>query len=255
MKKDAYYFPHFCNARNDSKILKLRRILGLEGYAIYFMLLEVLREQSNFKYHLSGLDDLAFDWHVSKEKIYSIITGFELFEIDNDLFFSTKLILYLQPYLEKSENARKAVKKRWESVRLQLIESVKYSKLDNTNVLQMNNGGNTSKVKESKVNKLKNVPPREFYDFELSKLNGHIMSETYKTFVSFLFGKNPMKKELIGVLSIRDQLTFNQFCEIMKKKSENKKLLDILLMMENKPKYYKDNKILYSTLLNWIKDK
>ena len=62
MKKDAYYFPHFSNARNDSKIIKIRRILGLEGYAIYFMLLEILREQGDFKYPISGLDDLSFDF-------------------------------------------------------------------------------------------------------------------------------------------------------------------------------------------------
>ncbi len=31
-EKDAYYFPHDCNARNDPKILALRSVFGAEGY-------------------------------------------------------------------------------------------------------------------------------------------------------------------------------------------------------------------------------
>ena len=82
MKKDAYYFPHFANARNDNKILKLRRVLGMEGYGIYFSLLEVLREQTDFKIPLSSVEDLAYEWHVSKEKVESVVANFELFQID-----------------------------------------------------------------------------------------------------------------------------------------------------------------------------
>jgi hypothetical protein len=120
MKKDAYYFPHFSNARNDAKIIKLRRIIGLEGYAIYFMLLEILREQTNFKYPLAGIEDLSFEWHVSKEKIFSVITQFELFQVDKENFFSSKLIFYLQPYLEKTERAKLAASVRWSNTQRQI---------------------------------------------------------------------------------------------------------------------------------------
>ena len=54
--KDAYYFPHFCNARHDRKIKRVTKELGVEGYGIYFMVLEVLREQTDFKYPLSEID-------------------------------------------------------------------------------------------------------------------------------------------------------------------------------------------------------
>jgi hypothetical protein len=52
MEKEAYYFPHFCNARHDRKIRRLRKELGVEGYGIYFMLLETLREQQDLMYPL-----------------------------------------------------------------------------------------------------------------------------------------------------------------------------------------------------------
>ena len=90
MKKDAYYFPHYSNARNDSKLIKLRRVLGIEGYGMYFMILEVLRDQTDFKCNIMHIEDLAYEWHTSKEKLYSVVNDFELFEIDQDYFFSPK---------------------------------------------------------------------------------------------------------------------------------------------------------------------
>lgn len=135
MKKDAYYFPHFSNARNDPKVLKLRRVLGLEGYAIYFMLLEILREQTDWRYPIDGIPELEFELRASKEKITNVITAYDLFEVDEaGKFFSPKLILYLQPYIEKSEKARESALKRW----------------GNANALQPHSDGNASKVKESK---------------------------------------------------------------------------------------------------------
>ena len=59
MTKDAFYFPHFSNARNDRKLRRLRKELGIEGYGIYFMVLEVLRDQEGFKYPLEDLDLLS----------------------------------------------------------------------------------------------------------------------------------------------------------------------------------------------------
>jgi len=31
MNKDAYYFPHFANARHDRKLRRVRKELGIEG--------------------------------------------------------------------------------------------------------------------------------------------------------------------------------------------------------------------------------
>jgi hypothetical protein len=139
MKKDAYYFPHFSNSRSDSKILKLRRVLGIEGYGIYFMLLEVLREQTNWKFPINGIDDLAFEFHTSREKIMAVITNFELFSIDEkEMFFSPKLILYLQPWVEKSKRARNAALRRWDNIN----EKEQKELPNDANAMQMQCGGN-----------------------------------------------------------------------------------------------------------------
>ena len=104
--KEGFYFPHFSNARNDEKIIKLRRVMGIEGYGMYFMLLEVLREQESFKLHIDALEDLAYDWHTSKEKLAAVVSNFDLFQVDSSFFFSQKFNQNMQPYLDGKEKKR-----------------------------------------------------------------------------------------------------------------------------------------------------
>jgi hypothetical protein len=163
MKKDAFYFPHFCNARHDRKIRRMEKELGLESYAIYFKLLEILREQMDFKYPLEDLDLLADEIGTSEQKIKVVISNYELFVFDEGgKFFSIKQIYYLQPYIEKTERARLAAKKRWSNIS------------DDANAMQMQCVGNASKgkeskVKESKVYKVSNPLLNQVIDYFIEK--------------------------------------------------------------------------------------
>lgn len=141
MKKDAYYFSHFCNARHDRKIRRLRKELGIEGYGIFFMLLEVLREQIDFKYPLNDIDLLAEEFNTSEAKLKTVILSYDLFQLDETgHFYSNKFIFYLKPYIEKTERARSAAIKRWSDL----------TKENNANALQMECVGNARKGEESK---------------------------------------------------------------------------------------------------------
>lgn len=154
MKKDAFYFPHFCNARHDRKIKRVLKELGIEGYGIYFMLLEVLREQIDFKFPLNDIDLLADEFGTSDVKVDSVIRRYDLFQIDEEgNFFSLKQILYLQPYIEKTQRARTAALKRWGDVNSNRL----ITNINDANALQMQCDSNAdamqgkeSKGKESK---------------------------------------------------------------------------------------------------------
>ena len=54
MAKDAYYFSHDANARQDPKILEMISVYGIEGYGRYWILVEMLREQSDYTLSLTG---------------------------------------------------------------------------------------------------------------------------------------------------------------------------------------------------------
>ena len=157
MKKDAYYFPHFSNARHDRKIKRVIKDLGIEGYGIYFMVLEVLRDQQDFKYPLNDLDLLADEFGTSESKLRVVVSNYDLFQVDmENNFFSMKQKLYMQPYLEKTQRAKDAAQLRWNKVK----DANAYPNAD-ANAMPIRMQGKESKVKESKVKEDKVLSPRD----------------------------------------------------------------------------------------------
>ena len=164
MNKDAYYFPHFSNARHDRKVKRIIKELGVEGYGIYFMLLEVLREQSNFEYPMDDIDLLADEFRTSEQKVRTVICNYKLFDVTPDeKFFSPKLIEYLEPYFKMKAQRQLAGQKSAEARQRKALQQANDEQPSNdrsTTVQQ-------SKVKKSKVNESKeNIPTlQEFTDY------------------------------------------------------------------------------------------
>lgn len=241
MKKDAYYFPHFSNARNDAKLIKLRRVLGIEGYGLYFMLLEVLREQTEFKFPILGIEDLAYEWHISKEKIASVIKDFDLFEIHDNKFFSSKLIFYLQPYLEKSERARQAALIRWNNANAYANALPEQSKCD------------ASKVKETKEEETKLNKSIKFYETQIEKNENEKFIKEYKMFYNILIGENKAGEQLTDLLLLQFQVSYKAFEGLISEsRKRDKKFSSILLKINNDEKYYKGKKSLPIILYTWL---
>jgi hypothetical protein len=190
MEKEAFYFPHFCNARHDRKIRRLRKELGTEGYGIYFMLLETLREQQDLMYPLDDLDLLAEEFGVSEAKVRVAICNYGLFEIDEEQkFFSPKMLVYLEPYFKMKEQRKIAGQKSADKRR-----GIEIS----TTVQQPFNDRSTkerkvkeSKEKESKVNEIK-----EEYSL-VEMLSPYIadLGIEYTNFYSYWSEKNNKGKE------------------------------------------------------------
>lgn len=179
MEKDAFYFPHFCNARHDRKIRRLRKELGVEGYGIYFMLLEILREQQDMMYPLEDIDLLAEEFGVSEAKVRTTICNYQLFEVDeSEKFFSPKMLVYLEPYFRMKEQRKVAGQKSAEKRMLN----------DRSTTVQQSKG-KESKVKESKVEESK-VSFSEMLSPHLEELGNE-----YDNFFSYWSEKNSKGKE------------------------------------------------------------
>jgi uncharacterized protein YdaU (DUF1376 family) len=154
--KDAFYFPHFSNARTDRKIKRLIKALGIEGYGIYFMLLEVLREQTEFRYPISDIDLLADEFGTSVPKVEAVIKAFGLFEVDNEeMFFSLNLIKYLEPMFKMKEQRSVAGKASAEARRQKLIEAEQPFNDRSTTDERVFNEIEQKKREENKLNKKK----------------------------------------------------------------------------------------------------
>lgn len=119
-KQDVYWFKHDFNARRDQKILMMRSVYGAEGYGWWWMLVEMMREASNYSLKLTGkyamqsiAKELEADPARLKEFISDCIKEFELFESDGETFWSPSLNRRMDAYNEVIEKKREAAKARW----------------------------------------------------------------------------------------------------------------------------------------------
>ena len=153
--KDAYYFPHDSNAKDDPKCMLVIEQVGLEGYGIYWMLIETLRDQPDYTYPVANIPALARRYNTTADKVRSVVYDYGLFVVkDDQAFWSESLNRRMRAFNEKrakrSEAGRIGMARRWG---------------DNnaiTSLSQKNNSVITSKVKESKLNKIKvnNTTPK-----------------------------------------------------------------------------------------------
>jgi len=150
--KETFFFPHDYNARNDRKLVKLAYRHGMAGIGVYWCIVEKLYEEAGFL--PLDLESIAYELRTDVELVKSVIHDFELFQFDDEKFWSETAIERLKVRMEKSEKARNSVLSRWS----------KYER--NTDVLQPNNGRNTRKGKESTVKNRKEKELSAEVDFE-----------------------------------------------------------------------------------------
>ena len=188
MEKEAFYFPHFCNARHDRKIRRLRKELGTEGYGIYFMLLETLREQQDLMYPLDDLDLLAEEFNVSEAKVRVAICNYGLFEIDEEQkFFSPKMLVYLEPYFKMKEQRKVAGQKSADKRKALEISTTVQQPFNNRSTKE-------SKVKESKVNEIKEKEIKVSFSEMLSP-HINLLNFEYDNFYAYWTEQNKSGKE------------------------------------------------------------
>jgi hypothetical protein len=115
-KNDTPYFSHDANARNDERIIRLRMRHGAAGYGVYFMLLERLREESQYV-ATCDYEMIAFDLHVDSDMVKSVIEDFGLFEFIEDegirKFYSESFMRRMELKDARSQKRREAANKRW----------------------------------------------------------------------------------------------------------------------------------------------
>ena len=143
--KDAYYFSHDSNARNDQRLMKLRMKYGPEGYGIYFMIIEILRDTEDYKLHISDVQSICFDIRDDEEKVLDVLKNYSLFEFEGDYFHSKSLTRRMDKLDRIKEKRRESGKKgaiATAKVRqvlksetasdVAIAEQVKHSKVENS---------------------------------------------------------------------------------------------------------------------------
>lgn len=114
------YFSHDADARNDSKILRLRMRHGMEGYGVYFAILERLRMEGDYQSQ-ADYDMIAFDLRCDAELVRSVVEDFGLFQLadDGQTFYSDsfnrRMTLKDDITKKRSESGRRGASNRWQA--------------------------------------------------------------------------------------------------------------------------------------------
>ena len=118
--KDAYYFKHDSNARNDPKIKSLISKYGLEGYGRFWVVIEMLRESAHYK-----LEEEEYIWDALAEQmkcdvkevkafIKDCVEKFKLFIQEDGYFYSASLLERMIKLDEIREKRKRAAESRWD---------------------------------------------------------------------------------------------------------------------------------------------
>ncbi len=161
MGKDAYYFSHDANAQDDEKILDLRADYGWEGYGLFWAILELMRNQSDYMLENGNrlYKKLSMKFNVRPdfmEQFFNDCLEYGLFIEENGKIYSKSFLERMEKYEKRKSAARKAANARWNNDSGS-SEKQKESK-GNANVMRTHSDGNASKVKESKEKKNGNKP-------------------------------------------------------------------------------------------------
>lgn len=173
MAKEIYYFSHDSNALTDTKILNMRADYGLEGYGLYWAIIEMMRNEENFTLELNKNTYRAIkiltNTTINIEKfINDCIEDYKLFKKQDDKFYSNSLLKRME---EKQKKQSEQYKKRAEAGRIGGVKSGETRKNRSKNEANRSNASsNEAKEKEKKEKENKRNKIKEIYNVTCTKL-------------------------------------------------------------------------------------
>lgn len=213
MAKDAYYFSHDSNAKNDEKCMYIISKYGLEGYGIYWIFIEHMHEQSDGKLTCALIDGFSFRWGIDitlLKQFYNDAITIKLFVSDGEYFWSERVLRNKQTLEEKREKkslaGKKGMQSRWGSDNTVITS-------DNTTITKDN------KVKESKVNKNK-VKENKSREMIETYTDNAVLVEAINAFVEMRKTiKKPMTERALKMM-------FNELNKLAKTDNEKISILN-----------------------------
>lgn len=213
--REAVYFSHDSNAKDDPKCMLLIDQLGLEGYGAFWILVEILREQPGYRCPISLLPILAKRYNITAAKLETVVRSFGLFVIAEDsFFFSTSLNKRMEAMDWKKEQKRLAGIASGEARRLKSISQYSGNQDDDSCNEQYSNSVRTEleqneqkKRKENKRNEIKEdvytgkasafIPPtvgdvQSYCNERNNKIDAAYFVDFYAS-KGWMVGKNKMK--------------------------------------------------------------
>ena len=254
MSKDTFYFPHEYNAKDDPKCERLIWEMGMEGYGIFWAILEVLRAQPDYTYPLANIPIIAYKYRTDADKMRHVVTGFGLFTIVEDkIFFSPGLLNRMRPMDNARniarESGKKGAAKRWGN------------RNENRDPIRVAMATPLTPLIASKVNKSKEEKNIGEYEGEpMNKESSDVSagmdaggsapvphnSESFLKFQQWIADNAPR------VAKMKEPMTDKQL-QKLKKEYSAEQICEILQAMHNYEPLIRKNRSAYMTVSNWLR--
>lgn len=179
MKRTTFYFSHDYNAHNDVKILFMRQQLGMEGYGVYWFVIESLANAGG-TLPLKIIPVLAMQTQTTDAKVRAVIEGFDLFVIEGDTFHSARLNEHINTRNNLIEKGKANAQKRWGNDKPNGLPINQPIELPNTKERK----GKEIKGKERKLNETQINACIEYVGmFQKKKINAETINKLWDIFL------------------------------------------------------------------------
>ncbi len=182
MDEESYYFPHNYGARENEKLVKLRRIAGWQGYGLYWAIVEKLYESGG--YLDRDYDSISFSLLTDTELIKTIVEDFKLFTLAEKKFTNDRVLQNINRIREKRAKAQKSAKVRWKKSDANAMRphSERNATASANAMLIKERKGKENKVKESIFINLKDL---------IEPVIGQYAPSITESFLAYWTEKNP----------------------------------------------------------------
>lgn len=189
MNKDAYFFSHDSNSKDDPKCVMLIEQLGLEGYGIFWILIETLRDQPDYKYPLYLLPAIARRYNTTAQKVEAVVKVYNLFRFTQDEFFFSKSLVNRMEIWETTRLKRSNAGKKGNEIRWNNYKAIAEKSHSDSNAIT-----EQSQNIAKKLNKTKLI---ESKDKEIDIIGAYSENEQLKArIVEFVNMRKTIKKTI-----------------------------------------------------------
>jgi len=109
--KESFYFSHDYNSRTDPKIKKLIKNHGMQGFGIFWAIIEDLYNNDNSI--PLDIEGMSYDLRSNEDVVKSVIFDYNLFVVSDEIVSSNSVRCRLNKRNEKSIKASESAKIRW----------------------------------------------------------------------------------------------------------------------------------------------
>lgn len=258
MTKETFWFRHDYDAADDDRTMVMIEQLGLEGYGIYWVLIEKLRGRKDYKMPFSIIPSLARRYMTTPEKMKTVIMQYGLFQYDDEGFFYSESLIRRMNALDELKQRRaiagkKAVEARWlkeKDTKRIANEHESYSKRianeqqTNTDAIRLD----TDKIRidKNRIDKSKEEN-KEIEDKSSTK-----KKKEYDEFVERMYALYPTKCPIRGATLGKSYKDKERILKLLRQYTEDE--IESVFKNEIEEKYGKHYMQNFSTFLNNFPD-